>query len=171
MTYSSILEEKDIARGSGKWSQEGVPHRGWTCTGIEDLGSPDVICEMCESQTIRYVHYMKHPNYDEELGVGCICAGNMEQDYEAATNRERSLKNVAQRRRNWLNRSWKISSKGNPYLNTDGFNIVLYKQSGKWHGVITNRMTDEKLKSRRSYATLEKAKLAVFDAMIFLKQS
>ena len=165
-----ILEENHIARGSGKWSQQGVPHRGWICTGIEDLGSLDAVCEMCESQSIRYIHYMEHPNYDGSLGVGCICAGNMEQDYEAAKARERSLKNVAQRRNKWLKRSWRISAKGNPYLNTDGFNIVLFKINGKWSGIIKNRNTGEQQKVRRRYSTLEEAKLAAFDAMIFMKQ-
>ena len=164
------IEQRQIARGSGKWSQPGVPHKGWTCTGIDDLGAPDEICEMCEVQSIRYVHYMEHPDYPDDLGVGCICAGHMEQDYEAARNRERSIKNAARRRSKWLNRAWRISAKGNPYLNTDGFNIVLYKQDGKWSGTITNRETGERFNARRIYPTLDQAKLAAFDGMIFLKQ-
>ena len=24
----------------GKWSQQGVPKKGWTCIGFEDLGGP-----------------------------------------------------------------------------------------------------------------------------------
>jgi hypothetical protein len=40
----------------GKWSQAGVPHRGWSCVGVEDLGAPEATCEMCETQKIRYVH-------------------------------------------------------------------------------------------------------------------
>jgi len=163
-------DERLIARGSGKWSQPGVPHKGWTCTGIDDLGAPEAVCEMCETQSIRYVHYMTHPDYPEELGVGCVCAGYMEQDYEAARHRERSIKNAARRRSKWLNRAWKISAKGNPYLNTDGFNIVLYKRSKQWSGIITNSETGDALHARRRYATLDEAKLAAFDAMIFLKQ-
>jgi hypothetical protein len=165
-----MSEEQQIARRSGKWSQPGVPHRGWICTGIDDIGAPDSVCEMCEIQPIRYVHYMEHPDYPDELGVGCICAGHMEQDYEVARNRERNIKNAAYRRSKWLKRVWRTSAKGNPYLNTDGFNIVLYKQGGIWTGTITNRKTGEKLTARRRYPTLDKAKLAAFDGMIFLKQ-
>ena len=44
---------------SGKWSQIGVPHRGWTCVSVDDLGAPDAVCEMCETQAIRYVHHME----------------------------------------------------------------------------------------------------------------
>lgn len=167
---SENLEYRQIARGSGKWSKPGVPHSGWTCTGIDDLGSPDSVCEMCETQTIRYVHYMEHPEYLDELGVGCVCAGHMEQNYGAARHRERSIKNAKNRRSKWLKRAWRRSAKGNPYLNTDGYNIVLYKRSDKWSGTITTRSTGEKLEARRRYSTLDQAKLAALDGMIFLKQ-
>lgn len=163
-------EERLIARGSGKWSQPGVPHQGWSCTGIDDLGAPDAVCDMCETQSIRYVHYMEHPDYPDELGVGCVCAGHMERDYEAARHRERRIKNAAHRRRNWLHRKWKTSAKGNSYLNTDGYNIVLYRQGHQWSGTITDRATGEKVNARRRYKTLDQAKLAAFDGMIFFKQ-
>ena len=68
---------------SGKWGQLEVPHTGWTCVSVDDLGAPDAVCEMCETQEIRYVHHMEHPDYRESLGVGCICAETMEDDYEA----------------------------------------------------------------------------------------
>ena len=38
------------------------PHKGWTCTSVEDLNMPDVTCEMYETQDIRYVHHMEHPD-------------------------------------------------------------------------------------------------------------
>ena len=28
----------------GKWSQQGVPQKGWTCIGFEDLGEPAAEC-------------------------------------------------------------------------------------------------------------------------------
>jgi len=65
-----------------KWSLPGVPHKGWTCTSVDDLGTPDQVCEMRETQDIRYVHHMEHPDYPESLGVRCVCAENMENDYE-----------------------------------------------------------------------------------------
>jgi hypothetical protein len=39
---------------------------------------------MCESQAVRFVHYMEHDDYPEVLEVGCVCAGHMEQDLEGA---------------------------------------------------------------------------------------
>jgi hypothetical protein len=79
----------------GKWSQAGVPHRGWTCIGVDDLEEPDHTCEMCEHAEVRYVHVMTHPDYgggEAELLVGCICAGRMEEDYQQAKEREAEFK-------------------------------------------------------------------------------
>ncbi len=70
----------------GKWSDAGLPHKSWTNTYIEDLGSPDQTCEMCEKEQIRYVHYMSHLDYPDELQCGCICAGKMEENPVAAQN-------------------------------------------------------------------------------------
>ena len=50
---------------------------------VDDLEAPDAVCEMCETQEIRYVHHMQHPDYPGVLGVGCVCAEHMEEDYEA----------------------------------------------------------------------------------------
>jgi hypothetical protein len=156
--------------GHGKWSTPGVPHRGWTCVDVEDLGAPDGICQMCETQEIRFVHYMMHPDCQDVLGCGCICAGKMEEDYEGARQRETSLKNAAQRRKRWLSRAgWRTSAKGNDFINADGFNIVIFeKGSGTWCARIQRPLTGETHFSHKLYETPERAKLAAFDAMIFL---
>lgn len=90
--------------GFGKWSEAGVPHRGWSCVDIEDLGAPDHICEMCERQEVRYVHHMQHPDYPNVLRCGCICAGHMEEDLARAHRRETTLRSAARRRRTWPDR-------------------------------------------------------------------
>lgn len=74
-------------RRLGKWSVPGVPHRGWNCIDIEDLGSPEAACEMCKRKEIKCVHVMRHPDYPETLNCGCICAGHMEEDVERARRR------------------------------------------------------------------------------------
>ena len=66
------------------WDVKGVPHSGWKCEGVIDVGdgasSSDEIdyeqCEMCGNEKIRYVHIMKHDNYFKELRVGCV-SGSM----------------------------------------------------------------------------------------------
>jgi hypothetical protein len=40
----------------GKWAQTGVPHKGWHCVGVEDLGAPEETCEMCEKQGVLQMH-------------------------------------------------------------------------------------------------------------------
>ncbi len=87
---------------AGKWSSQSVPHKGWTCTSVDDLGAPDEVCQMCETQDIRYVHHMEHPDYPESLAVRCICAEQMENDYDRPCRREKALRNAAQRKRRWL---------------------------------------------------------------------
>ena len=107
------------------WKRGHVPHSGWTCIGVEDLGAPVGICEMCGYQIIRYAHHMEHPKYGN-LRAGCVCAGRMEEDMAGARRREAELKNRQARRVNFLNRKWKCSKKGNEYLEIDGHIVVLY---------------------------------------------
>jgi hypothetical protein len=161
----------ETSRTSGKWSQPGVPHKGWTCVYIEDLGELAAVCEMCETQDIRYVHYMEHADYSEKLGCGCICAGRMEEDYERARSREKGLRNAAGRRRRWLSRAWRVSAKGNPYLNATGYNVVVYALSSTtWGFRIKNRGTDAGVTSRRAYPSENAAKLGAFDGMLWLRE-
>ena len=112
---------------------------------------------------------MEHPDYPGVLGVGCVCAGHMEQDYAGARLREQNLRNVAQRRRRWLSRVWRTSEKGNVYLKTDGFRITLFRKGRHWSGVISEQLTDKSVYAKRAYDTLDQAKLAAFDAMIYMK--
>jgi hypothetical protein len=154
---------------TGMWTQPGVPHKGWTCVDIEDVGSPDHVCEMCEVQDVRYVHVMEHANYGETLRVGCICAGHMEENLVGARLREDAFKASRSRRDRWLSRSWRTSRAGNQYLNTDGFNVVVYPVSNGFGARIEQRETEWGRMSKRRYATEEHAKLAAFDAMIVAK--
>jgi hypothetical protein len=126
---------------------------------------------MCETQDIRYVHHMEHPDYPESLAVGCVCAEHMENDYEGPRRREKALRNAAQRKRRWLSRKWKVSVKENAYLNTDGLNITVFQRNPKlWGARIEDRATGRSVSSRRPHQTEDAAKLAAFDAMIFLKK-
>jgi hypothetical protein len=156
-------ENKYIVKNYGKWSQLDVPHKGWECIDIEDLGSLSTICEMCEAQPIRYVHYMKHPDYKEILGVGCVCAGNMENDYLRAKQRDDFMKSRMDKRKRWLSRNWKISSNGNDFIKSDGY-IVVMKQNGiLWSATIAKDNSNDWKWSRRKYESEDMAKLAAFD--------
>jgi hypothetical protein len=135
---------------TGKWTQPGIPQKGWTCVDIEDLSSPDHVCEMCEVQDVRYVHLMEHPDYGE-LRVGCICAGHMEENLVGAR---------------WLTREWQTSRVGNQYLNADGFNVVVFPVGDIWGARILDRETGRGRALKRPCVTEKDAKLAAFDALI-----
>lgn len=124
---------------------------------------------MCEIQEIRYVHHMEHPDYPHSLAVGCVCAENMEDDYVSPRLRERRLRNAAARKRKWLSRTWRESARGNDYLNTDGYNIVIFPRGSGWAARIRHRESDRSQDSRKTFPTADAAKLAAFDALIFLK--
>ncbi len=143
------------------WKRDDVPHSGWKCVGVEDLGAPVGICEMCGYQIIRYAHHMEHPDY-RNLSVGCVCAGKMEGDVEGAKQRENEFKNKQSRRVNFFKRKWKRSKKGNEYLKIDGHIIVLYhvsKPRESWKISIDNEFCKE------GYPTREKALAAVFEVL------
>lgn len=155
--------------GWGKWAQAGVPHRGWTCVGIEDLGEPSATCQMCERMTIRYVHYMEHPDYDTLL-CGCVCAGHMEEDLQRARHRESILKLNLARRDRWLGRrGWRRTRNGNWMIVTDAFRITIFRKGDGWSGVIVHPPTQRTVFARRTYPTCDAARLAAFDGMIFLQ--
>jgi hypothetical protein len=158
-----------LLTATGKWAQAGVPHKGWRCVDIEDLGEPVHICEMCEVQDVRYAHTMEHEAYADTLRVGCVCAGHMEKDIVGARNREKAFKASRLRRARWLTREWRTSQAGNHYLNTDGFNVVVYPVGRAWGARILNRETGWSRTSQQSYQTQEHAKLAAFDALIVAK--
>lgn len=155
--------------GTGKWAQKGVPHKGWRCVGVEDLGVPSRTCEMCEVMVIRYVHYMEHSDYPETLGCGCICAGHMEDDYANAQERERWMHNVNARRSNWLTRAWRTSRKGNDFLNTDGYNIVVFPGGAGWRFRIQDGGAEDVVAADRGFRSAKGAKLAAFDALVQVK--
>lgn len=153
----------------GNWSQPGVPQRGWSCVDDYDLGEPSHLCEMCESIEIRFVHEMEHPDYPNRLRVGCVCAEHMEQDYVRPRERESRMKNIARRRKSWSCRIWKISAQGNSYINTNGFNIAIFPRRGGWCVRIKNRSTAGEQLGKRTFPTIEEAKLRALDALIWAK--
>lgn len=157
---------------TGLWATPGVPHKGWTCVDVEDLGSPTMFCEMCQSQEIRYAHYLSHPNYPNTVTAGCVCAERMEDDYVGPKERQKALVNISKRRKNWLGRAWQNSKKGNDYIRTDGFIVTIFPAPrNRWKASVLNAVNKESAFSPNSYETSDEAKLAGFDAMILLKNN
>lgn len=159
----TTTEEQRVAQGRGKWSVAGVPHRGWVCIEVEDLGEPSKICEMCESTEVRFVHYMQNDTYADVLAVGCICAGHMSEDLAGARHRDDRMRSRSAKRKRWLSRRWKTSVKGNDWIKADDFIVAVYPKVNGWGATV--RTTDRRFEqhSRRFYATPNEAKLAAFD--------
>ncbi len=150
----------------GKWSDPGIPHKGWTCVDIEDLGDPSAICEMCEHQEIRYVHYMQHPDYNSELACGCDCAARMEENYAAAESREKKMKNRSGRKKAWPNlKSWYRSKTGNLTILKDGYRVTVFKKSSGFSEVVSNDFKKFERFARRIYPTEIAAQLASFEVL------
>jgi hypothetical protein len=162
---SSTAEQKAIALGRGKWSNPDVPKTGWDCVRIEDRGAALDVCGMCESQRIRYVHHMSHPHSASELAVGCICAGHMEGDLEAARSRDRWMTQRSRHRSRWLLRKWNVSKNGNEWIESDGFRVIVFRKGPAWAGVVNSVDGTYKRFSKSPHPSVEAVKLAAFDVI------
>lgn len=145
-----------------------MPRKGWRCVEVYDVRDEGVAaddteyatCEMCGKEQVRFVHIVEHDDFSERLSVGCICAMKLSGDYVNPRDQEVKLKNKALRKKKWLTRKWRVSAKGNEYLNVGGLNLLVLPnrfQEGLWKYKINDRF------SRQSYASAEQAKIALFE--------
>lgn len=165
---SGAYEDASKPPSGGKWSEPSVPHKGWEVAECYKLEEREQLCEMCERQHVMFVHVMRHENYHDDLRVGCVCAGHMEEDLVAAHQREVQFRNRCKRRANWLKRRWRhsIYSAGGQLLKTDGLQITVYPAGNHWAASISHRASGLRRHSKLFYASADEAKLAVFDVMM-----
>jgi hypothetical protein len=89
----------------------------------------------------------------------------MEGDYTRtkAKARERELRNRATRRRTFLTRTWRVSGRGNEFLNFHKINVkinvTIFPDSKRWRYKVGQQF------SARGFATQDEAKLTAFDAL------
>lgn len=154
----------------GKWRRAGVPHRDWRCVEMQDLENDLIVCEMCETRHIRYVHVMSHADHADDLRCGRICAAHMEGDSTAAKLREKHLIRQTGVRARWLTRNWQQTRAGNPTLTVDGFRVTLWKPpaSATWSFKCTQRATDWSMKGD-NYPSSDAAALAALDAKLYME--
>lgn len=166
------MSDTKVQWARGKWSLSGVPHRGWQCTAIRDLreeGEEYLICEMCETQTIRFVHTMVHSDYPDALDCGCDCAGHMEGNKKRAKQRDSNMRRRAARRLKFPDRKgWRKSTKGNPYIKTDGYHCVVARRANGFAVGITPPLADRPTWGTKTYRTLREAQEGCFDAIEFM---
>lgn len=152
-----------------RWDNPGVPHKGWTCVGMEDLAELSnqnqveyECCEMCGKERIRFVHIMMNVN-GLTLRVGSNCAALMEEDYAASRQRDVEFKNRSQRRVNFLKQTWSTRSNGNLVLMYKGGLITIIKSKfNSGYGVIHRKNIVWDYKGKKPM-DLETAKRAAFD--------
>jgi hypothetical protein len=166
--YSEAYKARCIKRLEG-W---GAPITGWMCVDVYDVADdagycdPDnlVVCDLCDCPRVRYVHVMHHPDYFEEIKVGCICAGIMEENILAAKERERVVKNRMNRKRNYLKQQWYTKPNGNHVLRYKGgwITIVPSRYYSGSFGVFCNGKREWAYKGA-AITDLRTAALAAFD--------
>ena len=110
------------------------------------------------------MHFLRHPEYDRELRVGCICASKMIEDYAAPLERERNQKNRTNRKGNFMKRSWSYKSgTGNYCLRYKGENITIMRSKyGSGWGVVFKGKGYWEYHGRK-IDDLETAKLVAFE--------
>jgi hypothetical protein len=117
---------------------------------------------MCESQEIRYVHYMRHPDYSDILEVGSECAELMDLDSREAQRRLREMKNRARRRAKWLDR-WRVSARGNDWRKTGGYRITILPKASGWTFMVVRTADEHQYFAPTAFSTPDQAKLGAFD--------
>lgn len=147
---------------SGLFSQEDFPHKGWIEVDCEDLEYDREICEACETQEIRYVHVLKHPNYYREIRVGAECADKLCENYNS-----KASERTAQKITRFLNSPrWKVSPKGNPHIKKDNYHITIIHKD-LWSFVISNAQMQPIWGNK--YKTEKEAKIASLKQVECLK--
>src|SRR5215472_7593629 len=156
---------------TGKWREEGVPHKGWTCVDVTDLGPDEEdrgTCEMCEVAEIRFSHTMVHPEYEGELAVGCICASHMEGDYVGPRERERPLRRRARRRLAWGKRLWSQGGAGVTQTRTRGTDVTVFWDDHLSGWRIRLVKAGRVVQGQKVYPAAADARRAAFDAVLWL---
>lgn len=169
-------EQKAVSQGRGKWSQPGVPHKGWSCVGEYDVyvvhGEGETItCGMCEAMQVRFVQIMEHELHPEQLGCGRVCAGNMSGDLAGARLRDGALRSRASRRDKFTERKrWKASAKGTPYIKAEGFYLMVVRRGDGSYGVgATPPGAAKPTWGTRRYRSVDDAQKGCFDTLQVLR--
>lgn len=144
-SVSQYLDSAYVRRCQKRLMEWDAPLSGWQCIYIYDVkeeedDAPLFTCELCDCAKVRFVHVMHHDQYFEDLHVGCICAGIMEDDILAARERERVMKNRAKRRRNFPYRRWRTTRYGY-YLSYKRKDVFIYGKGNSNYSVRVNGKT------------------------------
>lgn len=157
-----------------EWSKAGIPHKGWVCVDVEDIaenatGSENIEyeqCEMCGNEKIRFVHIMEHPEYPNELRVGCVCAEKMSGDYVNPRKAEDTLRKRALRRKNFNNKDWNFNPAKRTHSKKYKGEYITIMES--WNGNLgiffaDNRIWEYNGRKIRSFEEAERVAFEIFE--------
>lgn len=157
-----------------EWNRKGIPHKGWQCIDVidlgEDIGPDETIpyeqCEMCGNEKLRYAHIMSHPDYPGELHVGCVCAEKMTNDYVNPRKCETALKSKASRRRNFYKQQWRLNPAKRTYSKKykGEYITIMESLNGNWGVFFANhRIWEYGGKKIHSFEDAERVAFEVFE--------
>lgn len=152
-----------------EWNIQGIPHKGWKLVDCIDLGANGSgsngiryeSCEMCNQERIRYVHILRHPNYPNEIRVGCVCACKMTGDYDTPHEFEKKLHNRFLRKNNFLKQNWIRNPNGNLVLHYKNETITAIERNCSYGFVFKGNWVWSY--QGRKIQDLDTLKLAAFD--------
>lgn len=160
---------------SNKWNLPNIPHKGWILQDVIDIREDGQTveetdyetCMMCNNERIRYVHILTHIEVEKEFKVGCVCAEKMTNDYVNPKQLEKKLKQKTSRRINWIKKHWKETESHNLTLIFEGQRLLIFtdKKTNKFKCKIGE------VWGKKTFDTLDKAKIAVFNGIEYLKEN
>lgn len=123
-----------------RWNDPLFPKDGWSFFTINDEGpvkeqDPAVMCEMCGTMQIRYVHVLHH-NEEDALNAGCECASKLLGEDSSKTKS----------RENFSKRKWKVAvSTTEAYttalkIRSATYKLKVWRYRGEWY-LSVNRAT------------------------------
>ena len=143
-----------------------LPTAGWVVVQVCDLNHTEnpfhpeeVRCERC-GQALRYAHVLEHDDWHNLITVGRCCAERLSTDYDAH-EAERELSNRATRRKRFPTLDgWRLSSKGNPYIEYHGATITVFPKAGGYTFCV---FIEDSHFPQEEYPTIKAAKLTAWD--------
>ena len=118
------------------------------------------------NEKIRYAHVMVHPDYAEEIHVGCVCAEKMTDDYINPRKSERALKNRNSRKNNFNRVQWNFNATKKTYSKKYKGEYITIMQSryGNW-GVFFagQRIWDYDEQKIRTFEEAERVAFLIFE--------
>lgn len=158
---------------AGRWLDDTFPKTGWKFAAIKDYGVGGQSCAMCGHAGLRFLHLMTNDQIPEVLTLGLQCAELLEQDWYRPAKRERRHQDELRVGKDWPSKRWKLSSRGNPYINVRGFNITIWDKGRAGFGVtikLQNKFDGSfEINGKKLYKTLEEAKAGALDAFLYAR--